>query len=190
MLVKASHYTQTVKVKEELDLDIKKSTSELDTFRTYQGRYDSLKEKVAKFEDNRKQVGALQIQKENILLQIHEKETIDSNIKKNEDLKQVSKNQYENQIQGIIHDIDGKKNRLNKLSISMNKEEAFATLKDIGKLGERLDRISKVEIPLAKEYDDLKKLDEFQKLMDQAHQKLDIVFFFKIWKTRISCILI
>jgi len=106
---------------------------------------------------------------------MHEKELIQSEAGNIEKMKARTEKHYELQLKSLGSQIKDQEDRLSKLSVSMAKEEAFQTLKDDGMLTERLNRLKNVEIPMAKEYNDSKRINKFQDLEKITHKELQII---------------
>jgi len=137
-----------------------------------QTKYQEIQEKLKKFEVLKDQRKKLELRKEELDKNINEKERIESNIEKNTELKDNIENEFNKQINDIQIQIKEISERISIINTDITKERAFNILKTNGRLSERLNRLQKVELPMAIEYNDEKRIKEFKNLQDTTKVEL------------------
>ncbi|MFX1477957.1 MAG: AAA family ATPase, partial [Promethearchaeota archaeon] len=173
--VDATNYVNAQSSIDELKTKIEQSNSEVKSYRTQQEDYSKLQKELSELKDFRKEKQNLETCKENTNKMAHKKELLESQIINTEKLLTQTINQYATQIENLTKEVKEKEARLLNIGSSMSKEMAFQSLKDDGRLTERLERIRQIEIPLAREYNDQKRVEEFSLLMTKTANDLEIL---------------
>lgn len=170
-----SKYASTQKESEDTKQEIEKKKNEINDYKNQQTEFTELQNKLKGLKEYKEERIQLETQKEIIEKIIHEKELIQSELNKFQNLIKQAKKQYNDQQEDLEGQIITKDSRLSKLKVAMTKEEAFTTLRSDGILTERLSRLKDVEIPMAQEYNDNNRLREFTSLVDETQKELSII---------------
>jgi len=169
---KALKYAQTQKLKEELQGTIEKDRNELESYKKLQVKVNNIQEQLKNYEDVPKEKENLMSQKGLVEKKQHEKELTQSEINNTEKLKSATQAQYESQLEDVSKQLEKKDKRLKGLKTEMTKDEAFTTLKNVGRKSERLERLQEIELPMAKEYSDENRIKEFKELEQLTKKEL------------------
>ncbi len=169
---KASKYVDTQKRIEEKENEIKENEEEIQQYKDLQVEFSNLQDKLTKLKDFKKERQELEKRKDELEAKHHEKELLISKHTSNEELSTQIRKQYQDLINDTKKQIEEKVSRLSSLDTTMTKDTAFKTLKDDGILTERLNRLQIVEIPMAKEYNDNKRINEFTSLEIKTEKDL------------------
>jgi exonuclease SbcC len=153
---------------EELEKSLADNQQNLKEYQKKQEKYQKIKEELKDFKDLSKELTELQKTKDKLKEQRSKKALIESQIEKEEQGKIQTEKHFNTGITKSKTKIRNLQDRLKALSSAMTKEQAFGLLKKIGTLSERISRIQTIEIPMAKEYSDNERLDQFEKEIEET----------------------
>lgn len=173
--IEAFNYSNTKKSIDELEIDVGKNEEELKMSKIQQNKFENLQKKLEKFHDIRNEKEDLEKRKEIVNKKIHEKELIQSEIESTQKMLDRIEKQYDEQLEMLIDQIQKRESRLSDLDVDISKDEAFNTLKEDGMLTERLYRLQKIELPMAKEYKDDKRIKEFIATEEKTQIELQVI---------------
>jgi exonuclease SbcC len=168
----ASQYANTQNQIEETKKEIETINSEIQSYKDQQTEYTKLREKLKELKGFKEEKAKLEKLKEEIEKHIHEKDLYEAEIKKYNSLMTQTEKQYIDQLKLIKNQINDKEDRLSQLDVDMTKEEAFSIIKNDGILTERLSRLESIEIPMAQEYNDSTRLNDFIPLVKKTQDEL------------------
>lgn len=175
-LIKPStKYIETNRLVEELKGTVEKTQEDIKEYKKTQSDFSNIQEKLVEFKNIGKEHEELLTKKEWIEEKIRNKEKIESEINTNQKLTRNIEKQYQSQLNELLEQIADKKNRIENLSVEITKEEAFKILRQDGVLSERLNRLQEVEIPMAKEYNDKRRIEEFKVLEKKTDKEINII---------------
>ncbi|MHA1454234.1 MAG: AAA family ATPase, partial [Promethearchaeota archaeon] len=154
--------------------DLEKTETEnerdLKTYQKKQVDYEKIKRQLKDFKDLTKELKELRKLRDDLKDKSSQKTLVESQIQHQIKSINTTERHYYNQIQKLKQEINKLQNRLKALSADMNKDQAFKLLKDVGMLSERLSRLQNIEIPMAEEYSDEKRLGTF----NTTHKKTKV----------------
>ncbi|TFG14712.1 MAG: hypothetical protein EU531_08935 [Promethearchaeota archaeon] len=163
--------------KEQIEETQKKKDDELENIETYKNQQQeilTLKEQLQKMPDYKKKKKELEQQKTLWEEKNSKFDKIKIEISKYLNLISQAKSQYNEQLESISKDLANKKARLKDLETDVTREEAFNLIRDEGTLTERLNRLTRVEIPLAKKFKDEPSINDFNSEVTKTEKELSI----------------
>ena len=166
-------YEKISALTEELLNTIEKNKGDLSKAKEDQGAFSKFQEKLKEYDNIKKEREEIEIQKEKLEVNLHEKQKIESEINTQNELLNTEKKRFDKRRVEIKSEIIEVQERVNAIQADISKDDAFNILKENGRLSERLMRIRKVEIPMAKEYEDKKRLKEFSLLEEKTIEELN-----------------
>ena len=155
--------------------EIEKNKNDIINYENQQTEFAELQKKLNELKDFKEEKIRMEKLKESIETKLHEKELIDTEIKNYNNLIAQTEKQFTTQLKSIKHQVEDKEDRFSQLDVDMTKEEAFNILKEDGILTERLSRLQNVEIPMAKEYNDSTRLNEFTSLVKKTQKEVSLL---------------
>ncbi len=171
----ATQYASTQERIKEMNEEIEKNKNDIINYENQQTEFAELQKKLNELKDFKEEKIRMEKLKESIETKLHEKELIDTEIKNYNNLIAQTEKQFTTQLKSIKHQVEDKEDRFSQLDVDMTKEEAFNILKEDGILTERLSRLQNVEIPMAKEYNDSTRLNEFTSLVKKTQKEVSLL---------------
>ncbi|MFX1501413.1 MAG: AAA family ATPase [Promethearchaeota archaeon] len=171
----ASKYVRIQEEVEKVTEKIESDQEEIKDLKAQQEDFTKLQEKLRNLKDFKEEKEKIEETKETIEQNIHRKDLIDSEIKNYKSLIAQAEKQSSHQSKSIKDQLKDKETRSSQLDVDMTKEDAFDVLREDGVLSERLSRLQNVEIPMAKEYKDSSRLNEFTSLVRETQNSISLI---------------
>lgn len=155
---------------------------EIQESKAKQKKYKQLQEKLKDYKGLTETRNKLDEQKEIFEKKRRKKNDYTNRINTQEEILNTTRRERKSQVRDISQELETISKRLEKLEASFSKKQAFKLLKNIGSLSERLERLTEIEIPMAQDYDDQERLQEFEHLKEETkdsfekeHPKEDLI---------------
>ena len=175
LLKDSANYVKTKGLIEELKKNIENNQKEIKEYKEFQIKFNNIQKELSKYEEIEKNHEDMIKRKEWTEVKIHNKEKIESEVQKNKELMKKIKEQYQGQLNDLLNEITEKDNRLKEIDVEITKDEGFKILRQDGIFSERLNRLHDVEIPMANEYNDKKRVHEFKELEEKTTRDLKAI---------------
>ena len=159
----------------ELSNTIEKNRKEFEKSKEGQMAYVTLQNKLKDFDNINTEKENLENQKENIDINLQEKQKIENEINTKNELLNSEKKRFNKRKAEIKAQIVDSQSRIKAIKADITKDDAFNILKEDGKLNERLDRLQNIEIIMAKKYKDQDRLKEFLLLEKKTKEDLKTI---------------
>ncbi len=147
----------------------------LSSYKQKQGSYEKIKNQLIDFKDLTNELFELRKTRDEIKDKKMKKALLQAKIEKEEGVINQTERHFTTQITKEKNEVTNLQLRLKSLSSDMTKEEAFKILNMVGSLSERLSRLQTIEIPMAEEYSDKKRIQKFENDIQTTEE--DIIEF-------------
>jgi len=174
LIPKASEYERIQHSIREIEENIQNIKVKIEENKEEQQNVEGIQKRLKEYKDIKEIRDRLEIHRATAEEKRRQKADIENVIKSNKEILNSYKEQSKSQLDNIQTQLKGKMNRLKEINPEISKDDAFNILKTGGVLTERLDRLQNIEIPLAKEYKDEKRVKEFQISQEKTQKALKV----------------
>lgn len=172
------HYDRYNKLSEkieEIEQAIKQKTGEIKKRENEQQGILKIKKELELIQDVSSVIENLEVEKRELDLKKESKKELETKIDKKKSLREQMENLFNKNKSTILKEINEKQARLESINANISKDQAFQLLFDQGKYTERLSRLDEIEIPMAREYQDITRQQQFERSKEKTRKKLEKV---------------